>query len=176
MAYISPQGERQKKAKISLKSAKDKYQSIASLFLIIVIILALLLAAGFYWGILGVKEKQIIFETAYAQRLDPSRDRVLRIPDCFNSITEHAGKYGADRLLAERIIKAESGGNERAENKSSTATGCFQFINGTWRKMGKELWGDEFYNKNIYNPDHNVELGLYVLGKYGSGAWAASGF
>lgn len=38
------------------------------------------------------------------------------------------------------IIQCESGGNPRAKNPSSTASGLFQFINGTWRAYG----GGEF--------------------------------
>jgi len=174
MVYIAPNEGKEKKAKISLKRVKEIYQSVASLFLIIVVLLVLLLAAGFYWEVLGVKERKIIFETVYAQGSDTGRDRVPVVPDCYNSVAKYADQYGADRQLAERIIKAESGGKASAENTSSSASGCFQFINSTWRKMGKELWQDDYYKKNIYDPENNVELGLYVLGKYGSGAWNAS--
>lgn len=38
------------------------------------------------------------------------------------------------------IIQCESGGNPTAQNDSSTASGLFQFINGTWRAYG----GTEF--------------------------------
>lgn len=34
------------------------------------------------------------------------------------------------------IIKCESGGNYQAKNKSSTASGAFQIINGTWKAYG----------------------------------------
>jgi nucleoid-associated protein YgaU len=38
------------------------------------------------------------------------------------------------------IIQCESGGNPKAKNPSSTASGLFQFVNGTWRAYG----GGEF--------------------------------
>ena len=34
------------------------------------------------------------------------------------------------------IISCESGGNARAQNSSSTASGLFQFIDGTWKAYG----------------------------------------
>lgn len=34
------------------------------------------------------------------------------------------------------VIRCESNGNPRAQNASSTASGLFQFVNGTWRSVG----------------------------------------
>lgn len=41
------------------------------------------------------------------------------------------------------VIECESGGDPRAQNPSSTASGLFQFINGTWRAYG----GGEFASR-----------------------------
>jgi hypothetical protein len=38
--------------------------------------------------------------------------------------------------IASCIAKYESGGNPRAENPRSTASGLYQFIDGTWNKFG----------------------------------------
>src|SRR5574343_224401 len=61
----------------------------------------------------------------------------------------------------ERIGKCESGGNLRAKNPYSTASGEFQFIYGSWYHYGKEYGGDAFYDKNIWSTD-NRELAWYV--------------
>jgi soluble lytic murein transglycosylase-like protein len=85
-----------------------------------------------------------------------------------------AKTYNVPEELLKKIIKAESGNNEKVENTNSTATGCAQFVIGTWRFRGKELWNDEFYNKNIYSPKDNVELLAWTISKYGTADWDAS--
>lgn len=72
-----------------------------------------------------------------------------------------------------RIALCESGGDLRAKNKYSTASGEFQFTWGTWHRYGIELWGDDFYVKNIWSED-NRELAWYVYTKYGTRDWESS--
>ena len=38
--------------------------------------------------------------------------------------------------ILERIKKCESGGNYQAQNKSSTASGAYQFLDSTWNNYG----------------------------------------
>ena len=73
----------------------------------------------------------------------------------------------------EAIAHCESNGDLRAKNRYSTASGEFQFIWGTWNHYGKELWGDDFYEKNIWSSD-NRELAWYVYQKYGTKDWSSS--
>lgn len=96
------------------------------------------------------------------------------ITDCHSAAAVFSKKYQVNQDLLDRIIKAESGNKPRVENNHSTATGCFQFVIGTWRLYGKQHWGEEFYTKNIYNPAHNVELATWAISQYGTGAWDAS--
>ena len=70
-------------------------------------------------------------------------------------------------------IKCESNFDLHAKNKYSSASGEFQFINGSWFHYGKELWGEEFYEKNIWSSD-NRELAWYVYTKYGTSDWNSS--
>ena len=90
---------------------------------------------------------------------------------CFDYVPEMAAKYGVDADLMTRIIKAESGGNPLSKNKNSTASGCGQFIRGTWagtlRQMGKE-WVTPFDAKT------NVEAMAFKISRGGIGAWNAS--
>lgn len=90
---------------------------------------------------------------------------------CFDYVPEMAAKYGVDADLMTRIIKAESGGNSLAKNKNSTASGCGQFIRGTWagtlRQMGRE-WVTPFDAKT------NVEAMAFKISRGGIGAWNAS--
>lgn len=74
----------------------------------------------------------------------------------------------------EAIAKCESQNNPLIKNKFSTASGRFQFLWGTWYNRGRELWGKEFYEKNIWDYDDNTELAWYVYTKYGTGDWNES--
>lgn len=89
------------------------------------------------------------------------------------AISEASNSPVAKSSIIERISACESGGNNHAKNKYSSASGEFQFIWGTWYKYGLELWGDEFYEKNIWSAD-NRELATYVINKYGTSDWNAS--
>lgn len=54
---------------------------------------------------------------------------------------------GVNEEIALRIAKCESGYNDKATNKTSTAKGVYQFIDGTW---GKYCFGDVLnYKDNI---------------------------
>lgn len=72
-----------------------------------------------------------------------------------------------------RIALCESSGQLHAKNSLSSASGEFQWINSSWYHYGKELWGEEFYTKNIWTSD-NRELAWYVYNKYGTKDWNAS--
>jgi len=95
------------------------------------------------------------------------------IKTCEDAVEVFGEKYGNTDLIS-RIVDAESKGDHKAKSKISTASGCMQFVNMTWHRYGLELWGEDFYQKNIYSPKDNVELGAYVLNKYGSKDWEAS--
>ena len=86
---------------------------------------------------------------------------------------DYAEQYEKSDLL-KRIIKAESGNNAHAKNGVSSASGCFQFINGTWHGQGLLLWGDDYYNKNIWNAKDNVELANHLISKGQLSRWNES--
>lgn len=79
-----------------------------------------------------------------------------------------------EKELLKRIVNAESGNDCKAANRDSTARGCSQFLFGTWESQGKKYWGDDFYNKNIYNPSDNVELMARIIRDGGISHWNAS--
>ncbi len=69
---------------------------------------------------------------------------------------------------------AELGKNDlHAKNPKSSASGEFQFLAGSWYYYGKQLWGEDFYTKNIWTTD-NRELAEYVYKKNGTRDWEAS--
>lgn len=73
----------------------------------------------------------------------------------------------------EEIGRCESNHELHAKSRTSSASGEYQFINASWYHYGKELWGQDFYEKNIWSTD-NRELAWYVYKKYGTGDWNAS--
>ncbi|MFZ3032242.1 MAG: transglycosylase SLT domain-containing protein [Candidatus Moraniibacteriota bacterium] len=90
--------------------------------------------------------------------------------DCNEAIDRTDGP--AD--LMKRIVKSESTNNPKVKNPVSSASGCFQWISSSWNQYGKEFWGEDFFGKNIYNPQDNTDLAAYVIGKYGTNDWNAS--
>ena len=66
----------------------------------------------------------------------------------------------------------ESNLDPKAKNPNSTAKGVFQFLNGTWKYYGLKKWGT-LEGKDVYDFDDNVELGTWVIGKYGTRDWEA---
>jgi len=76
--------------------------------------------------------------------------------------------------LLERIAVCESNNIATAKNPNSSAKGRFQFIKGSWEYYGKQLWGDEWKNKDIFNYDHNTELAVYVFNKNHTRDWESS--
>lgn len=73
-----------------------------------------------------------------------------------------------------RIAECESGGNPKAKNPRSSASGKFQFIDSTWKHYGQKLWGDNWVKKDKFNEAHNTELALYAYKLNGTADWEAS--
>jgi hypothetical protein len=65
--------------------------------------------------------------------------------------------------IAACIAKYESGGNPRAQNPHSTASGLFQFINGTWNHFGG-------YARAMYAPVSVQLKKFYIVWNNGKGA------
>ncbi len=90
---------------------------------------------------------------------------------CLDYTAQYAAQYGIDVNLLNRVILAESGGNPAAKNPRSTASGCAQFIQGTWagtrRQMGRE-WVSPF------DAEANVETTAWKIANGGLSAWNAS--
>lgn len=79
--------------------------------------------------------------------------------------------FGEHTDRAMKVIKCESGGNPKAKNKNSTATGLFQIIEGTWRSYRCE--GDRT------NPSDNIACAWKIYERNGyrfntNGGWSAS--
>lgn len=159
--------------KVELNWIQSKLYNISLLFLVISVILTLIGATSIRYGVF---DRETIVSNVRAESVRQVKAPVseVEIKDCATAITVASKQYGAPEDLMQRIMLSESGNKHTVENSVSTATGCFQWILGSWRYYGKELWNEDFYEKNIYNPKDNAELAAYVISKYGTKDWDAS--
>lgn len=83
------------------------------------------------------------FEMYFAgQAIDPLAPAAPVVAAVVVTAEESASDAAAVEILVDRIIRVESGGNARAKNPLSSATGLGQFIDSTWIRM-----------MNTYRPD-----------------------
>lgn len=126
--------------------------------IILYVIFALVILLGFgFWSSNTVAAPQ----TAEAETL-PIQEKIVEVDPLFEMIA-HCESF--DAKLGKN--------NLHAKNPTSSASGEFQFLAGSWYYYGKQLWGDDFYSKNIWTTD-NRELAWYVYKKYGTRDWNAS--
>lgn len=101
---------------------------------------------------------------------DLSQDQI----DVATYIYEKSIDMGLDYDTTLQIAWCESQFIEYAKNPKSSATGVYQFINGTWQYYGEKIWGDEFSNRNRLNYQDNVDLALEIISQTGISDWTAS--
>lgn len=80
--------------------------------------------------------------------------------------------YSPERALA--IVKAESGFDPDVRNAGSTASGLFQFLNGTFETYCVENFelADSLLSKN--DPDVQIDCAITMLSTGGEHHWDAS--
>ena len=74
--------------------------------------------------------------------------------------------------IMEAIAVCESNNVATARNPRSTAKGRFQFLDSSWEYYGKQLWGEDFDTKDVFNYADNTELAYWTKEKYGYSAWS----
>ena len=87
-----------------------------------------------------------------------------------NVIISKAEQNGIPADLFLKIAKCESNLIPTAKNKTSSASGIFQFLNSTFSMVQKEL-GRKL---DVFNPVHNAEAAAYLYSKQGIKPWLAS--
>ncbi len=105
----------------------------------------------------------------------------IEIPYQFNSkssvedfIIAEAMKYHYPPMRAVAIARAESGLYINAKNTGSTASGTFQFINGTFKGfcIDKYQLTDTMKDKN--NPAVQIKCAVRMLAEGGESHWSES--
>ena len=78
----------------------------------------------------------------------------------------------ADVRFLRCVINHESKGNPKAENPISTASGLFQFLDGTWQGVAKWVPGASKYRHAANAPAAvQWEVALHVVKRGGHHAW-----
>lgn len=73
--------------------------------------------------------------------------------------TANAGGFDMDRYLQSTAL-VESGGNRMAKAGTSSASGLFQFTEGTWNQMTKEM-GKQYSLDDRFDPKKSAEVMAY---------------
>jgi len=73
--------------------------------------------------------------------------------------------FGVNTDAALRVMACESGGNPEAKNPSSSASGLFQFLASTWKKVTGEN-----YPGNVFDGESNIAAAAELSG--GGSDWS----
>lgn len=82
-------------------------------------------------------------------------------------------KDDIDRTL-DHIAWCESRGDMKAKNPTSSASGKFQFLRGSWEYYGQKLWGNVWLTKDIFSEKDQDELAHFVVALNGYSDWSES--
>ena len=92
--------------------------------------------------------------------LPVNEDKELVRPDEVRQyVGAMASQKGVNVAMADRVISCESKFNPNSRNRTSTAKGLAQFLDGTWSNNCK---GD------VFNPQHNTRCFMDNFKKYPS--------
>lgn len=77
-----------------------------------------------------------------------------------------------DEAFLRCVVHRESRGNPRAQNPTSTASGLFQFLNGTWQAYARESGiGDNYLRAKDAPPSVQWDLARWVVKHKGRYPW-----
>ena len=116
----------------------------------------------------GCTADEIAWMTDHAPELVASRPAPAR--DCFEAIDRH---WPGDKAWAKKVVRRESGGNPRAKNRRSTASGCFQLLrvhSARFARLGYSWQTDKF------NPTANVLVAWSLYREQGARPWRLTAY
>lgn len=98
----------------------------------------------------------------------------LHVPTIEEKIEQTAIKFSYSSARAIAIAKAESGLKPEARNSHSTASGLYQFIDGTFKAycINKFQYAESLKQKN--DPDIQIQCAVRMLSEGGESHWNAS--
>ena len=85
-------------------------------------------------------------------------------------IKDYSARYGISSELPLAIAKCESGYNQFAKNRSSTASGVYQYLASTWAATDQGKAGF-----SVFDADANIKAAVsYIASRGHARPWAAS--
>jgi primosomal protein N' len=110
-------------------------------------------------------EKLAKYKALKKKKAEQAKKAVKKTKKTVHKVVHKTKKVGLAGIAA-CIAKYESGGNPRAQNPHSSASGLFQFIDGTWNHFGG-------YARAMYAPVSVQLQKFYIVwdGGRGAGNW-----
>jgi hypothetical protein len=84
-------------------------------------------------------------------------------------IRDYSAQYGISAELPLRIANCESGFNKSSKNRTSTASGVFQYLNSTWNNTEAGRQGI-----SVFDADANIRMAVSSIATHGTAPWLAS--
>lgn len=94
-----------------------------------------------------------------AQKID-----IIPPPEIRTLISQTAKKYKVDEKLALSVAECESGLDQFAKNKSSSASGIFQIVRQTFNVATKGIGK----TGSVFDPQLNIEAGVWLIQQNGT--------
>lgn len=109
-------------------------------------------------------EMQNLQENKKAPVIKPKKLELNSNDPIKKKIGEVSKKYGVSQKLLTNIANAESALGKQTKNPNSSATGVYQFTQGTWEDMVKK-YGQEtgITEKDINDPEANIVMGALFI-------------
>jgi Transglycosylase SLT domain len=113
--------------------------------------------------------KQLVRPSTPRPHADSYDGLVYSKEEVIQLIESYSSQYGIHADLPLRIAKCESGYNQFSKNRSSTASGVFQYLNSTWRntQAGKE-------GVSVFDAEANIKMAISHIATHGTSPWNAS--
>lgn len=71
-----------------------------------------------------------------------------------------------------RVALCESGGDFNAQNPISTASGLFQFLDGTAKMVHQEVYGEPLDMNHKNDPIIQIEMAFWLYENHGLSQWS----
>ena len=149
-----------------------------------------LLALAWVWMVLSVKptveiKREVTTRTVTPAPVPAPTVTVTKTPKPRPTVTvtvqpasrSQARLGSSDEAFLACVAKRESGGNPRAQNPYSSASGVFQFIDATWRAYSREARIGASYSRAKYAPASvQWALARWVVDNKGRYPWKGGNY
>jgi soluble lytic murein transglycosylase-like protein len=100
---------------------------------------------------------------------NPPSGRSYSKEEIIQLIKDYSEEYNVSPQLPLAIAKCESGYNQYSKNKSSTASGVYQWLSSSWSNQPAARGG-----VSVFDADANVKAAVWLIAHGKTSPWAAS--